>query len=111
MYAVTEQFSNLWPLGNMVNSAGKFVNLLMPHWKNAATVSNLKCEIPMSTMMKHCITLHKIMGQTYLVRYLPLLVYLFYEAKTKPELGTVEKQVLIVKWQKTNFFVHNEREI
>lgn len=48
------------------------------------------------------------MRQTYLAPYSPLLVFLFYEAKIKPELGTVEKQILIVKWQETNFFVRFE---
>lgn len=39
--------------------------------------------------------------QTYFAPYSLLLVFLFYGAKIKPELGTFEKQVLIVKWMET----------
>ena len=49
--------------------------------------------------------------ESYLAPYSLLLVFLFYEAKIKPELDTFEKQVLIVNWQETNFFVHYDRKI
>lgn len=56
--------------------------------------------------MKCKTTTHK---DTYLALYLSLLVFLFYEAKIKPELGTVEKlELVIVKRQETNVFVYKE---
>lgn len=44
--------------------------------------------------MTRCTVLRKL--KTYLVLYLFLLMFLFYESKIKPELGTVKKQTLIV---------------
>ena len=54
---------------------------------------------PFSEVKDLCIFPITVLNQTetHLAPYSPLSVFLFYEAKIKPELGTFEKPALIVK--------------